>query len=142
MLTMADALLQVQLPTETIAYLEQIARQQARTVDEVIRDIILQELPGLPLLPEDVEAELAAFEYLSDDALRHLAVATLSPEQQHELAALNDAAQKRSLTEQERKRQQDLVDAYDRYLVRRAQAASILKTRGHDLSGITTRYSS
>lgn len=134
---MADALLQIALPTEALEHLQQLADAQQRTVDEVVRDLLLQELSGLPPLPVAVEAELAALESLSDDALWLLADSTLTDSQQQELAALNDAAQQRPLTEAEAQRQQELIDAYNRLLVRRAHAASILKGRGHDLDKLT-----
>lgn len=58
----------------------------------------------------------------------------MTVEQQSELATLNDEAQSRDLTAFERDRQQALVDVYDRVMVRRAQAAAHLKTRGYDLA--------
>jgi hypothetical protein len=119
----------VTLPSETVEQLERFARQQQRSVAELVRDLVVQEVPGLPLLPHDVEQELAAFDHLSDESLWLLAQTVLSPKQQEELAALNELAQRRSLTEDEANRQQALVDAYDRALVRRAQAVSTLKER-------------
>jgi len=87
-------------------------------------------------LPADLASELAAFEHLSDDVLWLLATSTLSAEEQEELALLNEAAQQREVTLGERERQDMLLDAYDRVLVRRAHAAAILKGRGHDINRI------
>jgi hypothetical protein len=69
---MASRLLQIELPVETLDHLAQVARQQQRTVDALVRELILQELPALPALPETIETELAAFAHLSDEALRLL----------------------------------------------------------------------
>jgi hypothetical protein len=124
----------VTLPSETVEQLERFARQQQRSVSELVRDLVVQEVPGLLLLPHNVEQELAAFDYLSDDSLWLLAQTVITPQQQQELAALNEVAQQRPLTEEEANRQQVLVDAYDRALVRRAQAVSTLKARGHELT--------
>lgn len=135
---MADALVQIALPTETLQQLQQLADAQHRSIDEVVRDLLLRELPGLPPLPADVEAELAAFDSLSDDVLWLLAASAMSADQQRQLAALNDAAQQRPLTDDEAQRQQELIDMYDRVLVRRAQAASILKQRGYELDKLTS----
>ena len=85
--------------------------------------------PELPSLPEDVKAELASFSQLSDDVLWLIARSTLTREQQRDLADLNDEAQSRALTAAEQTRQQALIHIYDRMLVRRAQAALILKQR-------------
>jgi len=49
-------------------------------------------VPLLPALPQDVEAELAAFANLSDEVLWFLARSTLTEAEQEELATLNDVA--------------------------------------------------
>jgi hypothetical protein len=130
---MSDAVVTVELPVTAFEQLQGVAREQQRSVQEVVRDLILRELPGLPP-PPDAQAELAAFASLSDEALWLLARSTLPKAQQQELARLNDEAQRRALTEVEQARQQALVEAYDRTLLRRAQAAALLKSRGFDLS--------
>ena len=124
------AILQIELPAETFAQLEQVARQQQRSVDDLVRAMILHELPGLPSLPEDVESELAAFDHLSDDVLWLSANTPLPMPQQEELANLNEAQQQRDLTPVESVRQQALPETYHRAVIRRAQAAAILKDRG------------
>jgi hypothetical protein len=50
--------------------------------------------------------------------------------QQEELASLNEAHQQRDLTPVESARQQALLEAYHRVVIRRAHAAAILKDRG------------
>jgi len=132
-----SAIIQVELPSETFERLEEVARQQRRSVDEIVRAMILQELPELPPLPHALETELEAFGRLSDDVLWLLAKNTLSPSQQAELAELNELSQQRDLTSVEQGRQQTLLALYHQVLVRRAQAAVILKARGHDLDELT-----
>lgn len=131
---MSDIAVTVELPSTTWEYLQKTARQQRRSIPEVVRDLVLRQTPDLPSLPLDVEAELAAFASLSDGVLWLLARTTLSAEEQRDLACLNDEAQRRTLTQAERTRQQALIDSYDRVLVRRAHAAKLLKARGYDLS--------
>ncbi len=123
-----------ELPSAAFEQLRSTAHRQNRPVAEVVKDIVLREIPELPALPADVEAELATFSQLSDDLLWLIARNTLTPQQQRELADLNDQAQQRRLMQAEQARQQQLIDAYDRVLVRRAQAAFMLKQRGYDLS--------
>lgn len=129
-------IIQVEVPSERFAELERVAQLQHRTVDELIRDMIVREKPVLPPLPDGVEAELAAFEYLSDAALWLLATSTLAIEGQEELAALNEADQQRYLTVEEEARREILLNEYHRVILRRGQAAVILKQRGHDISKI------
>ena len=121
----------VELPAMAVEQLRGMAQQQRRSVRDIVQDLILRALPGLP---QEVKDELATFAQLSDDVLWLLARTTLPEKEQQELADLNDKAQRRSLTEPEAQRQQALVEQYHRVMVRRAEAARILKSRGHDLS--------
>lgn len=123
-----------ELPPAVFEQLRSTARRQNRPVAEIVKDIVLREIPELPALPADVEAELATFSQLSDDLLWLIARSTLTPQQQRELADLNDQAQRRRLTQAEQTQQQQLIGAYDRVLARRAQAAFVLRQRGYDLS--------
>lgn len=130
---MSDVVLTVELPGVVMEHLQETARAQQRSVPELVRELVVRQTTELPLLPPDVEAELAAFASLSDGVLWLLARTTLSPEEQLELAQLNGEAQRRPLSPAEAARQQTLVDNYDRILVRRAHAAELLQTRGYDL---------
>lgn len=130
---MSDVVLTVELPGVVMEHLQETARAQQRSVPELVRELVVRQTTELPLLPPDVEAELAAFASLSDGVLWLLARTTLSPEEQLELAQLNGEAQRRPLSPAEAARQQTLVDNYDRILVRRAHAAELLQARGYDL---------
>ena len=120
----------IDLPVLAYQHLQQVAARQQRAVGEVASDLILAELPTLPSLPQDIEQELDAFAQLSNEVLTLLANTTLSEHEQTELARLNAAGQARSLSIFEETQRQHLLDAYDRVLVRRAQAALILRLRG------------
>lgn len=124
----------IDLPGPIAEQLEEEAIRQKVSIRELVRELVLEHWSGLPALPDDVEAELAAFHQLSDDVLWLIARTTLTPEEQRELAELNDTAQSRSLTDDEYNRREALLDTYDRMMVRRAQAAYLLQSRGYDLS--------
>lgn len=124
----------VDFPVAAFEALQRTAQRQNRPVADVVRDLVLRELPELPLLPRDVETELASFATLSDDVLWLIARSTLTRKQQQELARLNETGQQRSLTAAEQVRQQELISAYDRTILRRARAAALLQQRGHNLS--------
>jgi hypothetical protein len=121
------------LPDPVVEQLESSSRNRQRPVDDLIRELVIQHWQPLPQLPDDVEAELAAFPSLSDEVLWLLARSTLTTEEQKTLAALNSTAKSRILTPTETERLETLLDLYDRMLVRRAQAATILQQRGYDL---------
>lgn len=124
----------LELPPAAYEKLRLAATRQNRPVAEVVKDIVLREIPDLPTLPANVEAELESFSSLSDDVLWLIARSSLSTQQQMDLAHLNDLAQRRQLSAEEKAQQEDLVESYDRLLIRRAQAAVTLKRRGYDLS--------
>jgi hypothetical protein len=124
----------IDLPAPIAEQLEEEATRQKIHVRELVREIILEHWSGLPSLPDDVEAELAAFHQLSDNLLWLIARTTLTVDEQAELADLNDEAQSRYLSHDEEARRDVLLEAYDRVMLRRAQAAAILQSRGYDLS--------
>jgi len=131
---MIETTITLELPEAAFQQLQQLARQQHRSVTDIAREILMQDLPGQPSLPAEVEDELAVLSSLSNDVLWLIARSTLTKTQQTELAGLNRVAQQRALTVDERNHQHVLGEMYDRVLVRRSQAAAILKSRGFDLS--------
>lgn len=122
--------LTIDLPLPAYEQLVQLATTQRRAVGEVASELILAELPGVPALPQDVEHELAAFSQLSNEVLLLLSTSTLGEDELAELAHLNELAQRGALEPASTARQQMLVEAYERTLVRRAQAALVLRRRG------------
>lgn len=128
----------IELPSPIAEQLEEEANRQNTNVQDLVREFILENWSGHPSLPDDVRAELAAFYRLSDNVLWLVARTTLSPGEQQELAELNDEANARNLTSEEEARREELLSAYDRVMVRRAQATAILQSRGHDISDPST----
>lgn len=124
----------IELPVPAAEQLEEEASRQKMNARELAREFVLERLSELPLLPDDVEAELAAFHQLSDNVLWLIARTALTTDEQAELAYFNDEAQSRHLTHDEEARRDVLLEAYDRVMLRRAQAAAILQSRGYDLS--------
>lgn len=135
-MSIATTTITIDLPITVYERLQQVTRQQSRSVPEIVRDIVLRDMPASPPLPHDFEAELNAFERLSDDVLWLIARSALTKADQRAFSRLNRLTQERSLTAHEQIRQQALMDSYDHALVRRAHAAAILKMRGHDLTDL------
>lgn len=123
----------IDLPEPVQQQMEETAQLEQRPVADIIRDLVLQHWTVTPVLPDDVEAELAALPNLSDDALWLLARSTLSTVEQTDLTTLNQKAKTTTLTATEDQRLSSLLEQYDRTMVRRAQAAVILQHRGYDL---------
>lgn len=121
------------LPDPLVEDLKSSSLRQQRSLGELIGEIVIQNWRPFLRLPDDVEAELAVFPYLSNEVLWLLARSTLTTEEQKTLTLLNSTAKLRTLDPAEAERLETLLDLYDRMIVRRAQAAAILQQRGYDL---------
>lgn len=124
----------INLPTSLVRDLETTALRHQRTLSAVVRDLLMREQPFLPSLPHQVEDELTAMSNLSDETLWLLARSTLTKTEQEKLATLNQRAKENLLTTEEQANQDALLMMYNQTMIRRAQAASLLKIRGYDLS--------
>ena len=85
------------------------------------------------LSPELVKA-VAALEHLEDAELLRLAREAMSREASQELEALHAKQRDEGLTPAEDATRAKLIHEYERSMLIRAQAATLLKDRGHDLT--------
>lgn len=131
---MSTTLIQIDLPTSAVEGLKRQAQAQKQTITEMVRNMVLQQSLVLPPVPPEFKEELEAMSYLSDRVLWLLAKDSLTAEEEADFEALNEAAQQRPLTAEEKKRQAELLIAYDQMVLRRARAAVLLQGRGYDLS--------
>jgi hypothetical protein len=86
----------------------------------------------------DVAEAVAALELLSDADLWHAARNPIAEAERSRLEALNLKQQKENLTPAEKETLETLLLQYDRAVLLRAEAARLLKQRGHDVSGLLT----
>ena len=128
--------LTITLPDSVFQKLTRVAQLTYQTVDEVVASTVETALPGGIDLPDALGAELGAMHLYGDDALWAAIEPTLSPYDLRRMEQLNDLADERDLTAREDAERMDLLSAYDRSVLRRAQALALLKQRGHDLSTI------
>lgn len=133
---MAVQTITVDLSEEVYRQLKRAADSVQRSVSEIVQERLRQDKPILPALPSDVERELAAFAFLSDETLWQLARSTMTTAEQTELAELNYTAQDSGLSPAQQARREHLLDLYQRTMVRRAEAAGYLQARGHDISSL------
>lgn len=82
----------------------------------------------------DVAEAVAALEFLSDADLWRAARNTLAEAERSRLEELNLKQQRENLTPAEKETLETLLVQYDRAVLLRAEAARILKQRGHDVS--------
>lgn len=123
--------LTVQLPTQAVERLRQVANMSRRSVDDVIADTLSVTLPPmLESLPPQFQGELRKLEALSSAELREQVASQLSEpalERYDELLAQNAAGQ---LSQAEQIELDSLRQRADLLMYRKAYAALILKWRG------------
>jgi hypothetical protein len=108
----------------------------ARRALEVVRAVGQVESPPAIVLDElspSVTQELFRLAALDDAALWKAARSRLPRRADARLGFLNDKAQREGLTEAEQAESQALLERCGDVMLRRAQAAFLLKQRGHDV---------
>ncbi len=132
----------VELPEPIFRRLRHIAEVTHRSVEDVLATTVDAALPQTPGVPPEVADDLAAMAVFSDAALWTAAETTLSPEQQRRLSQLTQEGETRLLPDAEAAELTQLIDAYDRAVLRRAKALALLAQRGFDISPRLDRPSS
>ena len=111
------------------------ARQVAATVAQPVEQLLLNHLKtfaaSLPVLPPDTQAELDALQHLSDDALGTIAREQMLEDVQARAPTLMDQNSRRVMTDEEHAELEQLVERGDRLMLRKAQAATLLRQRGY-----------
>ena len=123
----------VDVPEPLYLRLRNIAAVAQRSIEEILASAVSIALPPSPDLPDGIADELAEMIWLSDEALWTATNPTFTPEQQARLSTLNDLVDERRLNPQEKTEQDQLMIAYERSVLRRAQAFSILRRRRHQI---------
>jgi hypothetical protein len=83
------------------------------------------------MLPPEEHAELDALNYLSDDALWTIARDQMPDSDQARAHELMERSSRGTINDEEHVELQALVERADRLMVRKAEAATILRSRGH-----------
>ena len=91
----------------------------------------------VPNLPAELADNLAALALFSDDALWAAVESSLSPAQQRRLEQLSTMADARSLTVAESSELVQMLELFDRSVLRRAKALAILAQRGYEIPNQT-----
>ncbi|MBI3969712.1 MAG: hypothetical protein HY332_00365 [Chloroflexi bacterium] len=122
----------ITIPEELFERLERTARALHAPVDEVARRALAAGLPpGVQDVPEECRAELQALDEYTDEALWAIWRSRPGSEQVARHAALLGKRTAGELTPAEQMELTRLREEADRLLLRRAQAAALLRWRGH-----------
>ena len=119
---------------ELFRRLQRRDEQAHRSIEDEVLELVASALPLDDRLPADLESTLASLDLLDDAALWNAARMRMPPDAAAELEALHLKRQREGLTGSEMERAAQLLRLYERTMLIRAQAAVLLKQRGHDIS--------
>jgi plasmid stability protein len=126
--------LTVQVPDALYDRLAQRAAQTHRSVEDEVLDLVINGMAADDDAEHDM-AEISAFLMLLDDeALWQAARSRLTEAAARQLEELHLKRQREGLTPTEDATVRTLVHHYERRVFTRAQAAALLKARGHDIT--------
>lgn len=115
------------LPEDVSAKVRAIAKNTNQSIEQVV----LSYLQDLPALSPDEQEELDALRHLSDDTLWTLAREQLPDAVQARAHDLMTKINSQALSESEQRELDTLAERADRLMLRKAEAAAILRQRGH-----------
>lgn len=124
---MADPII-LTVPEDISTRARQIAADTAQPVEQVLLEHLKTLATPLPELSPDEQAELDALHHLSDDALWTIAREQMPPDAEMRAHALMD---NKALTDAEKSELDHLVARADRLMLRKAEAAAVLRERGY-----------
>jgi plasmid stability protein len=128
--------LTLNVPEPLYQHLRRRAQRNNRTVEAETVDLLATVIPGADELPTDLAESLSV---LDDEALWRAARSHLATEAATQLEELHRKRQREGLSEAEAQRLRALVRQYERGMLVRAQAAALLRQRGHDVSGLVDK---
>ena len=127
------------VPSPLYEQLKRRAAQAQRTVEAELLDVVATAVPVGDDLPAELAEAISPLALLDDTALWRAARSHLSAEAVAQLEDLHLKRQREGLDDAEAETLRGLVRQYERTMLVRAQAAALLKARGHDVSLLLTQ---
>jgi hypothetical protein len=121
----------LKVPEDIAVRARQIAETAAQPVEQLLLNHLKTLAAPLPVLPPDAQAELDALQHLSDDALWTIAREQMPEDIQARAHALMDKNARSVMTDEEHAELEQLVERGDRLMLRKAEAAALLRQRGY-----------
>jgi hypothetical protein len=129
----------LELPEQLYRHVEGRAARAHRTIEDELLAAMALAFPEAATLPDDLAEAIASLALLDDEDLFRAARSHLATEAATELEELLLKRQREGLTAPEEATLSSLTRQYERAMLIRAQAAVLLKERGHDVSTLLTR---
>ena len=124
------------LPYALYRRLKHQADRARRTVEDELIEVVATAVPVGDELSADLNEAISPLALLNDDDLWRAARSHLPVEAAAQMEGLHLKRQREGLTEAEARTLAGLVRQYERAMLVRAQAAVLLKERGHAVSGL------
>ncbi len=124
------------VPSVLYNHLKRRADQAHRSVEDELMEVVAAAVPVGDELPPDLNEAISPLSLLDDDGLWRAARSHFPAKAADQLEALHHKRQREGLTESEAQTLAGLVRQYERAMLVRAQAAALLKERGHDVSSL------
>lgn len=126
----------IRLPETLYERFRRRAEWSHRSLETEILDAVACAASSAGEFPPELIETLEALAGLDDTELWRLAGEAMSRDASQELEALHSKQRDEGLSRDEEATRAALLDEYERAMLIRAQAAKLLKDRGHDVSGI------
>jgi hypothetical protein len=126
----------LQLPETLYEHFWRRTQVTHRSLETEVLDVVASAATVENELSTELLEGIAALEELGDEGLWRLAREAMSQNARQELEALHSKQRDEGLSQEEDARRARLIHEYERTMLTRAQAASLLKDRGHDVSTI------
>lgn len=127
------------LPSDLFAKLERAAEQMQRSIQDEAVQLLTRVVPEDELLPPKTRAALTSLAALDDAALWKAARRRASTRSLGLWRTLISKRQTQPLTEDEERILDELEESFNRVALIRAEAALLLKERGHDIGALGSK---
>jgi hypothetical protein len=132
--------LTIDLPDSAFERLSRLAELTNQPLSYLVIQSITGNLPpAIETAPVEARSELLTLPTLSVEALRQIAQSQSPREQQERLSALLEGNQEGLLSEAEEQELQELSQAADRFMLKKAHACAILRWRGQPIRDLSVR---
>ena len=126
----------VHLPEILYRQVARRAQRMRRSVEDELVEVVSTAMPDMEALPSDIADDLEQLTYLTDAEMWEAARTTLPRQNSERMQALVLKRQGVRLTAVEERELKRLTHLADRAMLVRAQAAVLLKERGHNIESL------
>jgi len=126
----------VRLPEMLYRQVARRAQRMRRSVEDELVEVVSTAMPTMEALPSDIVDDLEQLTYLTDAEMWEAARTTLPRQNSERMQALVLKRQGVRLTAVEERELKRLTHLADRAMLVRAQAAVLLKERGHNIESL------